>query len=48
MCGLNRNHLRRGWKGMCMYIVESEEQCMRVHEILQNSTSCKIFVGHDE
>ena len=31
-----------------MHVVDSEERCMRVHEILQNSTSCKILVGHDQ
>lgn len=29
-------------------VVDSEERCMRVHEILQNSTSCKILAGRDE
>ena len=29
-------------------VVDSEERCMRVHEILQNSTSCKILADRDE
>ena len=33
--------------GKNKHVVNSEERCMRVHEILQNSTSCKILVGHD-
>lgn len=30
--------------GRNVHVVDSEERCMRVHEILQNSTSCKILV----
>ena len=46
MCFIQKTSRKRVGKNV--HVVDSEERCMRVHEIPQNSTSCKILVGDDQ